>query len=305
MSDGIRVDLAELLRLERAAKLLANAPGRRSRDEQTGQRSSPFRGRGMEYVESRSYSAGDDVRHIDWRVSARSGRMHTKLFEAERERSTAVLFDHSELMRFGTRVCFKSVQAARLAALLLWLAASEGDRLSVASIGRAGAMVPPTGGRRGLLRCLQALVEWQGLVLPEPEVAPLAKALERMARVLRSGSHVMLALDPRRVDAGTVAPLARLRAHSDVVVALLVDPLELRLPLPGRYLVSDGHARRALALGDPAVRQAWTVHFQQRLADAHGLLKRAGIVSRVIACDENPVRALHELLHGCARREAA
>ncbi|HRN60532.1 MAG TPA: DUF58 domain-containing protein, partial [Chiayiivirga sp.] len=93
---------------------------RRSADLFSGGHQSPFRGRGMEYAESRPYAPGDDVRHIDWRVTARSGRTHTKLFQPERERITAVVYDRSAAMAFGTRTCFKSVQARRLAALMLW-----------------------------------------------------------------------------------------------------------------------------------------------------------------------------------------
>ena len=90
---------------------------------------SRFRGRGMEFDESRIYQPGDDPRNMDWRVTARSGRPHVKLFREKRERPVWLLVDIGPRMRFGTRVAFKSVIAARAAALLAWAAADRGDRV--------------------------------------------------------------------------------------------------------------------------------------------------------------------------------
>lgn len=305
MGNGIRIDLAELLSLERQVGGLRAAHPRRVRELQAGSRASPFRGRGMDYAETRLYSNGDDVRHIDWRVTARSGRLHTKLFQAERERTTAVVFDHSESMNFGTRVCFKSVQAARLAALLLWLASGEGDRLAVASIRRDTPLLPPTGGRRGLLRALQALVEWQAQPVTDEQRAPLRAVIDQLVRVLRPGSHVFLVVDPRHVDAPAAAALSQLRAHSDVVAALVVDPLELATPAAANYLLSDGSRRCRLPLHDSEVRRVWQSHFQDQLESARGLLRRSGVLGAVVSCADDPVRTLRDLLRGRVSKTAA
>ncbi|WP_206409315.1 DUF58 domain-containing protein, partial [Lysobacter enzymogenes] len=127
MSEGIAPTLAELVALR------AVATGRRSarqgRHGVSGQALSPLRGRGMEYAESREYSNGDDARHIDWRLTARTGRAHTKLFQAERERLSLIVADTAPAMYFGTRVRFKSVQAARAGAVAAWAAARDGDRI--------------------------------------------------------------------------------------------------------------------------------------------------------------------------------
>src|SRR6476469_8352942 len=115
MADGVTPTLAELIALR------ASAQGRRTplrgRHGVSGHALSPQRGRGMEYAESREYSIGDDARHIDWRLTARSGTPHTKLFQAERERLTLVIADTAPSLYFGTRVRFKSVQAARACAM--------------------------------------------------------------------------------------------------------------------------------------------------------------------------------------------
>lgn len=307
--NGVRADLHELVALRARARELVQAAQRRSENRMSGGQSSPFRGRGMEYAESRPYAAGDDVRHIDWRVTARTGRAHTKLFQPERERVTALVYDAAPAMAFGTRACFKSVQAARIASLLTWLALAEGDRLAAAECGARGEIVQPLGGRRGALRVLDALVRWQPAPASDrkntaPGV-PLATTLDALYRVLRPGSHVLLLLDPRSVDAAAERSLVRLRAHHDLAACLLVDPIELRAPRPQRYRVSDGHARGTLLLDADTQRERWREHFDQQHRDAVDRLRRGGARARLVATDEDPVDALRQLLRGAPRQAAA
>ena len=115
MTAGIVPTLAELVALRPLAGGRRNA--RLGRHGISGQSLSPLRGRGMEYAESREYVAGDDARHIDWRVTARTGRPHSKIYQAERERLTLIVADTAPSLYFGTRVRFKSVQAARAGAI--------------------------------------------------------------------------------------------------------------------------------------------------------------------------------------------
>src|SRR5690606_22180209 len=115
VTDGIIPTLAELVALRALAGGRRNA--RLGRHGISGQSLSPLRGRGMEYAESREYIAGDDARHIDWRVTARTGRAHTKVYQAERERLSLIVADTAPSLYFGTRVRFKSVQAARAGAI--------------------------------------------------------------------------------------------------------------------------------------------------------------------------------------------
>jgi uncharacterized protein (DUF58 family) len=156
--EGIAPTLQELVGL-RALALGRRAP-RRGRHGVTGHALSPMRGRGMEYAESREYAIGDDARHIDWRLTARSGRPHTKLFQAERERLTLIVADTAPTLYFGTRVRFKSVQAARAGAIAAWAALRDGDRVAALRGSQREAPIPPAGGPRGALRVLDALVRW-------------------------------------------------------------------------------------------------------------------------------------------------
>lgn len=304
---GVFADLPELVALRLRAGQLARIERHRSSDLLSGPHASAFRGRGMEYAESRPYAAGDDVRHIDWRVTARSGRTHTKLFQPERERITAVVYDASPSMAFGTRTCFKSVQAARLGALLTWAALGEGDRLAATVCGRAREVVAPLGARRGALRTLDALVRWQQPSTSSAAPVTLAEALDALQRVLRPGSHVLLLLDPRSVDQPAERSLARMRSHHDLAACVLIDAIELRPPRPARYRIrGDGIAWSTLQLDDAAARQAWAEHFDHQHQDAIARLRRAGARARLTLTHEDPIHALRELLSGAPQRiEAA
>jgi Uncharacterized conserved protein (some members contain a von Willebrand factor type A (vWA) domain) len=153
--DGIRPSLAELIALRERVPRAALA--RKGQHGSAGPAPSMLRGRGMEYAESREYVVGDDARHIDWRLTARSGRTHTKLFQAERERLSLLVADTAPTLYFGTRVRFKSVQAARAGAVAAWWAQRQGDRVAALRGSAVEAPVPPGGGARGVLRVLDAL----------------------------------------------------------------------------------------------------------------------------------------------------
>jgi len=309
-AEGIRASLDGLIALRRRATELAAGVHRRAREPLAGALHSPFRGRGMEYAESRPYSAGDDVRHVDWRVTARTGKLHSKLFHAERERVSAVLIEGSPGMAFGTRCCFKSVQAARVAALFAWFALAEGDRLAGAAFGNGVVETPPCGGRRGVLRLLEKLCRWQAdsSALPGSDAVrnvELAAALQRVERMLRPGSHLLLLLDPRSIDDACMRMLGRLRQHHDVLVALVLDRLEVAPPPPGRYPVRDDQGRSWLDIGGGDTPDAWRRYFDTRWQETRDRLHRVGIASRCVVTDEDPVEALRDLLRGVRTRAVA
>jgi uncharacterized protein (DUF58 family) len=279
--NGVQPTLAELVALRRSAHRLA--PARRGRLAHAGQAPSPMRGRGMEYAESREYVAGDDARHIDWRVTARTGRAHTKLFQAERERQTLLVADTDPVLYFGTRVRFKSVQAARVGAVAAWLAQRQGDRLSALRGSRSEAPIPPAGGTRGVLRVLDALTRWYAA--PPPDDAGLDHALQQAARVLRPGARVVVLADPTRAAAIDIPRWTALAMHHEVQLMLLADPLELAPPdgvLPfltqGRQVVLDLH--------DSAVREHWHARFVEPLETLQRSLGARRIQVHVVSTDD-------------------
>ena len=127
MVDGVTATLKELIDLQRYAQTGPYHPVARAL--RAGSNVSRLRGRGMDFAEVRNYQAGDEIRHMEWRVTARTGKPHVKLYEEERERPVIILTDFNPSMYFGTRLAFKSVIAARLAAILAWTVVKQGDRV--------------------------------------------------------------------------------------------------------------------------------------------------------------------------------
>ncbi len=127
MTDGVSVELNELIALQRYARRVNYKPLYSA--VQAGNHLSKLRGRGMDFAEVRNYQAGDEIRHMEWRVTARTGRPHVKIYQEERERPVVILTDFNPSMYFGTRIAFKSVVAARMAAMIIWTAVKQGDRV--------------------------------------------------------------------------------------------------------------------------------------------------------------------------------
>lgn len=284
MSDGVRPTLPELVALRALAGGRRLPP--RGRHGVHGHGLSPMRGRGMEYAESREYAHGDDARHIDWRLTARSGRAHTKLFQAERERLTLVVADTAPALYFGTRVRFKSVQAARAGAVAAWLAVRDGDRIAALRGSADEAPVPPASGPRGALRVLDALVRWYAA--PPPDDAGLTFALDHAARLLRPGSRLVVLADPASLAGEAAWPQARwaaLARHHEVSVVLLTDPLE-RTPPDAALVFAAGAERLELDLSVPAQRKAWARAFEGPVAAALEQLPSRGVRVHVLSTDD-------------------
>ncbi|MGA9827232.1 MAG: DUF58 domain-containing protein, partial [Rhodanobacteraceae bacterium] len=258
--NATRVALDELIAIGAMARG-ANLAVRRSPAQRGGGHVSRWRGRGVDFRESRAYQAGDDIRHMDWRLTARSGKPHTKLFEEEREQALLLALDFNPAMHFGTRVRFKSVQAARAAALLAWMVANGGDR--VGALGFGGGIdgeIKPAGGRRGVLRVLRALRDWDAAADATTREA-LSVALTRVRRLLRPGMRLILVTDGFSGDAAAAQVLPQLAERHEIAVVLLRDALELAAPTPGRYALSFTGTRRILDFGDESLRAAWSDGF--------------------------------------------
>lgn len=298
MADGITPTIAELVALKGAVGRRSAA--RSGRFGANGPARSTVRGRGMEYAESREYSAGDDARHIDWRLTARTGRAHTKLFQVERERMTLVVADTAAALYFGTRVRFKSVQAARAGALAAWAAVRDGDRIAALRGSLREPAIAPASGPRGALRVIDALARWYARA-PEDD-AGLPVALEHAQRLLRPGSRLVLLADASSLAAVPDHRWPALVQHQDVVVVLLTDPLEADPPAQAVPFVRNG-GTLALDLGAGPVRKAWRRTFAEPVPAALESLAARGIRARALSTAE-PSEAWLSLL-GTARPQGA
>ncbi|TYK64295.1 DUF58 domain-containing protein [Colwellia echini] len=157
-SNGIDLSMQELLQYQSKSRLIDLVGKKNIQGKQAGNYLSRSKGRGMEFDEVRHYQTGDDVRAIDWRVTARTGKTHTKLFREEIERPVLIATDLSQNMHFGSKLLFKSVQAAHLAALVAWHAKSRGDRLGgLVFCDEEHIELKPRSRKAGVLHYLHAL----------------------------------------------------------------------------------------------------------------------------------------------------
>ena len=154
----VHVSSDELVQCRLQARELRLDSRRPARSAITGGHTSRFRGRGMDYLESRAYQPGDDIRSMDWRVTARTDSAHVKLYQEERERPVVVMIDLGPGMFFATRGAFKSVIAARAAALIGWAAIQNGDRIGAFLFNGGHHELRPLGGQRGVMRLIRQLV---------------------------------------------------------------------------------------------------------------------------------------------------
>lgn len=296
------MDLATLIGLRFPAMQLSLQRRQRALATLTGARRSSFRGRGIDFEEVRAYQPGDDVRSIDWRVTARTGQPHTKLFREERERPVLVVVDQRNSLFFGSRHCFKSVLAAELAALLAWAALGEGDRVGGLVFDDAGHHdIRPRRSRKTVLALLSRIhASNQALPLPGDQGnADFADMLGKLRRIARPGSNLYLISDFQ----GATSEAAReqwfrLAEHTELMGLCCSDPAETELPPPGRYAVSDGHTRAELATGDRQLRsryrQLW-LREQQMLSDTLG---RLGIPLLQASTQDSPFLLLQRIFRG-------
>lgn len=213
---------------------------------------SPIKGRGMEFSECRPYQAGDDIRSIDWRVTARTGKTYSKLFSEEKERPVFVLLDLSNSMFFGSQYLLKSVQACHLAALLAWATKQKSDRVGGIIMGEFGHKeLKPQRQQRGIMQLLSHAVELhnnqvkllQNKSKPDAQSESLAKALSRLRLLCKTGSHIMVISDFLQLDEQAQKQLALLKRHNEVEAWQVYDPLELNLPeLSGNLPLSVSNA---------------------------------------------------------------
>ncbi|HSD37999.1 MAG TPA: DUF58 domain-containing protein [Rhodocyclaceae bacterium] len=304
VDDGVvRVSLSSLLALHHAAESLPLKPGR-IRSQSSGAYQSAFKGRGMEFDEVRPYMPGDDARTLDWRVTARTGKPHTKLFREERERAVLLWVDLRSPMFFATRGAFKAVRAAQAAAMLAWSATHQGDRLGALIFNEDEHIeLRPRRGKLALLGTLKQLAApqmWQTRLSQThktrtPETSgtdALNSALSRLRRVAQPGSLIVLLSDFSGLDEQGSAHLAQLARHNDMILADIHDPLEAELPPPGRYRVSDGNNNLAMDTAARDLRTRYQQRFAARQAELQQLCRRHHMNLLRLSTADSPLAGL-------------
>jgi uncharacterized protein (DUF58 family) len=261
-SPALFAEVAELIRLRHAAAQLRHFPKINARAQLVGSQRSRFRGRGMDFDEVRLYQPGDDIRAIDWRVTARTQVAHTKLYREERERPIVVLCDLRPPMLFGS--CgLKSVLACEAAALLCWAGLAANDQVGGIVAGpEHQADIRPRRSAHAVLDYLHRLSEAsQALTAAQPSApATLAELLGETKKIVKPGTSLFVISDFNDIDDSCQRHFSELSRHANVTLLSVSDPLEQQLPAHGRFAITDG--------GEPITFNAADADLQQRFRRA-------------------------------------
>lgn len=339
---GVTVDMATLMRFEHRQQKPKSKPTKLSKQARHGDFRSLFKGKGMAFSEVRQYQPGDDVRTIDWRVTARRGGLpHTKIFEEERERPVYIVVDQRSHLFFGTQRCFKSVLACEIGALLAWQALTVGDRTSHLVIeDHQIRQHRPQAGKRGVLACLQALVQanqslWQNHQAQQrrPQlnstrnsvdtVPDFAQVLESVSRLAKPGSYVVLISDfidfsatstRARTTASTAShtdgtdkaqhALRKLAEHTHTYGIFLYDLLEAHLPSANRLDFTDGNQAFTIDAANKHTRHQYQTQFMQHVQNTQNMFKRLGIPLLLRGTHQETDLSLLGALHDPKYRQA-
>tara|TARA_R110000868_G_scaffold10639_4_gene51648 strand:- start:49877 stop:50806 length:930 start_codon:yes stop_codon:yes gene_type:complete len=298
-TDGTVVTLDELIALRLQAQQIHLATCHRVTTTLMSDRQSTLSGRGMEFADFRVYQAGDDVKHMDWRVTARTGVPHIRVYQEERERPVYIVLDQSATMQFGTRVAFKSVIAARTAALLAWAAVNNHDRVGGFIAGHDEPFeIKAKSGKTSALQFCKQIIDAQS----QPLAHNLTDTLSRLRRVTKPGSLVFVLSDFTHFDEEAQRHLSRVAKHNDVIAGFIVDPLEMQAPKSGIYTFSDGEKKVSLNTYDKSVIEAYHKGFETRANAVQDFCHKHRINLLPIPSEKPLLDSLRGLLH--VRREA-
>ena len=281
-AEGVFVTLADLIALRFAAKKLQLTNRSRALNSLAGPNKSNFRGRGIDFDEVRRYEPGDDIRTIDWRVTARSGTPYTKLFREERERPVLIFVDQCSGMYFGSSTRFKSVLAANIASTIAWAALDQGERVGGFVFNQKGHKdIRPRRSRRSVLQLLSEIVSYNNalpITTTENFKWSMGDAFLNLRRIARPGTSIFLISDFLGFGSDySKENLFKLSQHNEVTAILCTDPLEHELPIAGRYVVTDDVSTCDLETGDEVVRLAYEKSAANRLEKLNKTMSRLGI----------------------------
>ncbi|GAC08066.1 DUF58 domain-containing protein [Paraglaciecola chathamensis] len=291
-SDGVNLQIKELLYYRTKASLLNLALGRPAQAKLAGGYLAKTKGRGMEFDEARHYQPGDDIRAIDWRVTARTGKTHTKIYREEKERPVFVLADLSSSMHFGTQLLFKSVQVAHLTALIAWAAHKRGDRIGGLVFNQTQHKeFKPFSRQKAVLSLLNGMVK-----LHKPHEiqdknsvsnVTFADACARLRRLAHPGSLVFVLSDFAQLNDTAQQHLAQLSRHCEVTAYPISDPFEHTLP-QSKYQqmlnLTDGYNEQQILIGEQGIATQYQTEHEQRFNSIHSRLKKSRANVVPISC---------------------
>lgn len=278
----VYVSLAQLMALEFKARDLSLLARQPQGSILAGKHASRLRGRGLNFDELRRYQPGDDLRHLDWRASLRTGKPVVRTFTEERDRPALIVVDQRMSMFFGSRRSFKSALAAELAALAAWMVFNAGDRVGglVFNDQRIDSIAPLRSRKRVEALLSHVAQQNQALSAANPDAEDedqLDKALQRCLALAGHDHLICIVSDFAGAGERTLQLMRQLRAHNDVIALQVYDPLALKLPSDGRLLVTQGQLQVELAVEKRSVHQPLGDYLGGRLKDVATLLRRSQV----------------------------
>jgi uncharacterized protein (DUF58 family) len=300
---GPGISLEQLIQLRHAAKKIILSKTTNSNSAIGGQHRSTSQGRGMDFEEVRIYQPGDDIRSIDWRVTARTSRVHTKIFREEKERPVLLAIDQGSTMFFGSRVTYKSVMAAELAALLAWSTLQHQDKIGGLIFNHQGdAEIKPKRNKHALLGLLKLLADFnQQLFKNEGKTSDgrtLHKIFEKIRHLGKPGGSLYIISDFSDYDSEAEKLLYLAKRHMTVHAFIVVDSMEAKMPEYSRLTLTDGTQKIALDTGNKMVTATYEKNFREKQKFLESSFNRLGIHHHRFWTHEDPCRALQIVLQG-------
>lgn len=277
---GVYTSLEDLVAMRHRARGFSFLPRQPVHSLLAGRHTSRLRGRGLNFEEIRRYQAGDDIRQIDWKVTARTRRTHSRVFTEERERTTLLLVDQRVSMFFGSVQRMKSVTAAEAAALAAWRVLEQQDRVGALVFNDSDVVeVRPHRSQSAVMRILEAVVEQNHALSaqggPRSNPGMFNEALRHSDRLAKHDVLVCIISDGSGQDEETRRLLTRISRHNDVLFAFVHDPLEAELPAAGPLVFGDGEQQLEVDTGQRGLRERYSADFAgTRTEGRHFLLHR-------------------------------
>jgi uncharacterized protein (DUF58 family) len=304
---GVHVDLDELIALEQKGRKVSFLPRQPVHSLLSGRFASRMRGRGLNFEEIRDYRSGDDVRSIDWKVTARLRKPHIRVFNEERDRPAVLLVDQRLSMFFGSRLTMKSVAAARAVAIAAWRILGAGDRVGAFIFNDSDIVeVRPQRSRATVLQILGAIAtqnQQLGVgrgIAGNP--AMLNRALDSARRLGLHDAAFIIASDFDGADDTTKQAAGALARHNDVVALLVHDPIQSDLPSSARMTVTDGRLQVQIDVGRLSVRQNILDATRERMRAVFAWTPDLGIPVLPLSAAEDVATQLRRLLGSLAGR---
>jgi uncharacterized protein (DUF58 family) len=307
-TQGVHISTDQLVALEARARDLSFVQKSRSHQQLSGRMQSSMRGRGLTFEELRDYLPGDDIRSIDWRVTARTNKPAVRVYSEEKERPALVIVDQRINMFFGSRRSMKSVTAAEAAMLCAWRVLGSGDRVGGFVFNDTGIdEVRPHRSREAVITLAAKIAKQNGgldaAFAGTPSPASLDTVLQHAAGVAHHDHLVIVVSDFDGHSAATRDTLLRLSTRNDVICILIYDPFLLDLPTSGDIVVSGGRLQAELPLNRADVRKAIDSFARDRGRELRDWQRQLGLPMLPVSAAEDTAPQLRRLLEQAAWRQ--